>query len=294
MSDLPRVGFIGLGSMGVGMAKNVVANGYPLAVMGNTRREPVERLVGLGATEVSTPAELVGCSDVIILCVTTSEVVEDLVYGENGILGAITQPITLIDCGTSDPNSTLKIGRDLAAKHSHMMDIPLGRSAREAEAGTLNMMASGEQPVFDAMKPLLETMSENLFYLGELGTGHKLKLINNFFSMSFACVIAEAVTVSRAIDLDLKLLQQVVGAGPIRSDFFDWNMAGPIEGDTSKLQFAIKNGCKDVGYFVDMANAAGVEGMMSPGALKLLSKAVEDGEGDSPIPALSDWLSAKQ
>ncbi len=294
MSDLPRVGFIGLGSMGVGMAKNVVSNGYPLTIMGNTRREPVDRLVGLGATEVSTPAEVVKNSDVVILCVTTSAVVEDLVYGDNGILDAITHPITLIDCGTSDPNSTLKIGSDLAKKQSDMMDIPLGRSAREAEAGTLNMMAAGDEAVFEKMKPLLETMSENLFYLGVLGTGHKLKLINNFFSMSFACVIAEAVTVSREIDLDLELLQKVVGAGPIRSDFFDWNMAGPVEGDTSKLQFAIKNGCKDVGYFADMAKAAGVDGFMAPGALKLLQQAVEDGQGDSPIPALSDWLSAKQ
>ena len=101
MSNKERVGFIGLGAMGVGMAANVVSKGYPLTVMGHTRREPVERLIALGAKEVKTPRELRAECDVIILCVTTSDAVEEIVTGKEGLLSAGDNPFMLIDCGTS-------------------------------------------------------------------------------------------------------------------------------------------------------------------------------------------------
>ncbi len=285
-NEKARVGFIGLGSMGVGMAANVAKSGYPLVVMGNKRREPVERLLGMGATEVSSPAEMVAQVDVVILCVTTSGVVEDIVYGDNGLLSGMQHPFMLIDCGTSEPESTLKIGAELAKRDCSMLDVPLGRSAEAAEAGTLNMMAGGSKEHFAQATPLLETMSENLFHVGELGVGHKLKLINNGFSMSVACLMAEAVNTAQKSGVDLQLLYDVMAAGPNRSDFFDWVMQGPLTGDETKLQFSLANGYKDIGYFNSMAKAYGASGNLPEQAESMLKKVVEAGKGDDTIPAL--------
>ncbi len=286
-NELSRVGFIGLGAMGVGMAANVSKAGYPLVVMGNTRREPVERLVAMGATEVATPAELVAQVDVVILCVTTSSVVEEIVYGDNGLLKGMQHPFMLIDCGTSEPESTLKIGAELESRGCSMLDVPLGRSAAAAESGTLNMMAGGSKAHFEEATPLLKTMSENLFHVGDLGVGHKLKLINNGFSMSVACLIAEAVNTAEKSGVDLKLLYDVMAAGPNRSDFFDWFMAGPLTGDETKLQFSLANGNKDIGYFNSMAKAYGASGLLPTQAQGMMQKIVDAGHGDDFIPSLA-------
>jgi len=98
------------------------------------------------------------------------------------------------------------LGAKLAEKGCDMMDVPLGRSAAAAEAGTLTMMAGGTQAAFDRAKPVLDTMSENLFHVGELGVGHKIKLINNGYSMSVACLVAEAVKTAKHAGVDMKLL----------------------------------------------------------------------------------------
>lgn len=286
MANDTRVGFIGLGSMGVGMAANVIGAGYPLVVMGNKRREPVERLLKLGATEVKTPAEMAAQVDVVILCITTSDVVEETVFGDNGLLSGMDHPFMLIDCGTSEPDSTLKIGAELKARGCSMLDVPLGRSAAAAESGTLNMMAGGSEADFATAKPLLETMSENLFHVGELSMGHKLKLINNGFSMSVACLIAESIKTAQHAGVDLQLLYDVMAAGPNRSDFFDWMMAGALTGDESKLQFSVANGNKDIGYFNNMAKSSGADVTMPKDAQAIMQKVVDAGHGDDTIPSL--------
>jgi len=286
MSVKERVGFIGLGAMGVGMAANVAAAGYPLTIMGHTRREPVERLLALGATEVKTPAEMRALCDVIILCVTTSDAVEGIVTGEDGLLSAGDNPFLLIDCGTSRPDSTLALGATLAESGCSMMDVPLGKSSAAAESGTLNMMAGGSEADFNRAKPLLETMSENLFHVGGLGIGHRIKLINNGFSMAVACLAAEAMATARAGGVDLKWVRDVMVAGPNRSDFFEWMMASAVDGDETKLSFALKNGYKDMGYFNAMADEVGVDATLPRAAHARLAAAVEAGHGEEYIPAL--------
>ena len=286
MKNLERVGFIGLGAMGVGMAANVIGKGYPLTIMGHTRREPVERLVAMGATEVKSPAEMRAQCDVVILCVTTSDAVERIVLGDDGLLAGGDNPFLLIDCGTSRPDSTLMLGAKLAEAGCSMMDVPLGRSAAAAEAGTLNMMAGGSEADFNRARALLETMSENLFHVGELSAGHRIKLINNGYSMAVACLAAEAVATARAGNVDLKVLHQVMSAGPNRSDFFDWMMESAVTGDESKLEFALKNGYKDMGYFQAMADEVGVDATLPKAATVRLKAAVDAGHGDDFVPSL--------
>ncbi|MBX2840077.1 MAG: NAD(P)-dependent oxidoreductase, partial [Gammaproteobacteria bacterium] len=268
----------------------VLKAGYSLSVMGNRRREPVERLVGLGATECTSPADVAVNSDIVILCVTTSDAVEELVFGSEGLLKGANPGLLLIDCGTSSPDSTQRISEALQKIDCSMMDVPLGKSAAAAESGTLNMMAGGSARDFERAKPLLDTMSENLFHLGPVGTGHKIKLINNAFSMSVAVLIAELVNAARATDVDLQLLFDVMSSGPLNSQFFEWNMEASLTGDESKLQFSLQNGLKDIGYFVDMLRQQGIEPNVPAAAQAKLEQAVSDGHGEDFVGSLARHL----
>jgi len=289
-TDAVRVGFVGLGAMGVGMAKNVLAAGFPLSVLGHSRREPVERLVGLGATEVASARELAQASDIVVLCVTTSEVVEALITGPDGLLsgerGASAGPLLVIDCGTSNPVSTQAMGEALTAAGGSLMDVPLGRSAQAAEEGTLNMMAGGSDEDFARAKPVLDSMSENLFHLGPLGTGHTIKLLNNAYSMSVAVLCSQIVATARAGGVDVSQLVDVMAAGPNRSGFFDWMMVAATEGDTTRLDFALKHGLKDVGYFNALADSLDVPVSLPQAAAGALQAVVDAGRGDESVPSL--------
>ena len=150
----PTIGFIGLGLMGGNMAECLQNNGFDLVVTG---RNPgaVAKTVTRGAVEVATPKGLAEASDIVMLCVTTSDVVESLVFGDVGILAGIKEGATLIDFGTSIPASTRKIGAALAAKGAGMLDAPLGRTPAHAKDGLLNIMAAGDVQTYKQMKPIV-------------------------------------------------------------------------------------------------------------------------------------------
>ena len=136
----PVIGFIGLGLMGGNMAECLQNNGFELVVMGRNK-DAVARAVTGGATEVTSPKDLAAASDIIMLCVTTSEVVEGLIFGDDGILAGIKEGAVVIDYGTSIPASTRKIGAALAEKGAGMIDAPLGRTPAHAKEGLLNILS---------------------------------------------------------------------------------------------------------------------------------------------------------
>ena len=167
----PVIGFIGLGLMGGNMAENLQNKGYELIVM-DLSKDAVAACVARGAKTASTAKELAEGSDIVMFCLTTSAVVEKIVYAEDGILAGIKEGAVLVDFGTSIPSSTKKIGADLAAKGAGMIDAPLGRTPAHAKDGLLNIMAAGDIDTFNKVKPVLEDQGENVFHLGELGAGH--------------------------------------------------------------------------------------------------------------------------
>jgi 3-hydroxyisobutyrate dehydrogenase len=165
----PVIGFIGLGLMGGNMVENLQKRGFELVVM-DLNKDAVATVIERGnATEAKTGKELAAASDIVMLALTTSAVVEKVVYGDDGILAGIRDGAVLIDFGTSIPASTRKIGADLAKKGAGMIDAPLGRTPAHAKDGLLNIMAAGDRETFDKVKPVLDVQGENVFYLGALG-----------------------------------------------------------------------------------------------------------------------------
>jgi len=284
----PTIGFIGLGLMGSNMVENLQKRGFKPIVM-DLNKDAVAAVVARGATAATSAAELAAASDIIMLCLTTSNVVEKLVYAENGILAGIKEGAVLIDFGTSIPASTRKIGADLAKKGAGMVDAPLGRTPAHAKDGLLNIMASGDQATFDKVKPILDIQGENVFYLGALGAGHTTKLINNFMGMTTVTAMSQAFAVADKAGVDRQQLFDIMSTGPSNSPFMHFCKNYAVDG-VSDLGFSIGNANKDLGYFLEMVKDLGTRSQIAEGTSANLQAAFDAGMANGNVPEIFDYF----
>ena len=284
----PTIGFIGLGLMGSNMVENLQKKGFHPIVM-DLNKDAVAAVVARGATEATSAAELAAASDIVMLCLTTSNVVEKLVYADDGILAGIKEGAVLIDFGTSIPASTRKIGADLAKKGAGMVDAALGRTPAHAKDGLLNIMASGDQTTFDKVKPILEMQGENVFYLGALGAGHTTKLINNFIGMTTVTAMSQAFAVAERAGVDRQQLFDIMSTGPSNSPFMGFCKNYAVDG-VSDLGFSINNANKDLGYFLEMVKDLGTTAKIAEGTSAHLQAAVDAGMGNGNVPEIYDYF----
>ena len=288
----PAIGFIGLGLMGSAVVSRLQDLDYKLTVLGRKNRSPIDAAVTRGAVEVSSAKELASRSDIVILCVDTSDAVESLVYGDNGIMAGVKPGAIVIDFGTSKPESTKQIGAKMAAIGAHYMDAPLGRTPAHAKDGLLNIMAAGDAAVFEQVKGTLQDMGENVLHVGPLGAGHTLKLINNFFGMTLATSMSEAFVVADHAGISRENLYNVMSSGPLHCAMMDFVKANAIDGDSSKLAFSIANANKDLGYYTSMVESFDAKSCIAPATQQTLSNAVEQGYGDKDVPVMLDYIQA--
>ena len=284
----PIIGFIGLGLMGGNMAENLQNKGYELIVM-DLSKDAVAACVARGAKTASTAKELAEGSDIVMFCLTTSAVVEKIVYAEDGILAGIKEGAVLVDFGTSIPSSTKKIGADLAAKGAGMVDAPLGRTPAHAKDGLLNIMAAGDIDTFNKVKPVLEDQGENVFHLGELGAGHTTKLINNFMGMTTVCAMSQAFAVAELAGVDRQQLFDIMSTGPSNSPFMQFCKNYAVD-NVSDLGFSIANANKDLGYFLQMVEDLGTESKIAEGSSANLQAAFDAGMGQGNVPEIFDYF----
>jgi len=285
----PVIGFIGLGLMGGNMVENLQKRGYQVNVM-DLSQDAVDAVLARGnATQFTSAKELAAASDVVEFCLTTSAVVEKIVYGEDGVLAGIKEGATLIDFGTSIPASTIKIGADLAKKGCGMIDAPLGRTPAHAKDGLLNIMAAGDMDTFNKVKPLLEEQGENVFHLGKLGAGHTTKLINNFMGMTTVTAMSQAFAVAKLAGVDGQQLFDIMSAGPSNSPFMQFCKFYAVDGE-EKLGFSVANANKDLGYFNQMVSDLGSESLIAQGTSANLQAAVDAGLGQNDVPVIFDYF----
>ena len=284
----PVIGFIGLGLMGGNLVENLQKKGFEPIVM-DLNKVAVAAVVARGGSEAKSAAELAAASDIIMLCLTTSAVVEKLVYAEDGILAGVKEGAVLIDFGTSIPSSTRKIGADLAKKGAGMIDAPLGRTPAHAKDGLLNIMAAGDQETFDKVKPVLDMQGENVFYLGALGAGHTTKLINNFLGMTTVCAMSQAFAVADRAGVDRQQLFDIMSTGPSNSPFMHFCKNYAVD-NVSDLGFSINNANKDLGYFLKMVEDLDTRAQIAEGTSSNLQAAVDAGMGDGNVPEILDYF----
>ncbi len=281
-----KIGFLGLGLMGGAMVSRLQDKAYAVTVLGNRDRTQLDKAIARGAVEAADAASLAAQSDIVMLCMGTSEHVEGRMRGETGVIAGMTPGTVVIDFGTSIPASTEALGAEVAAKGGTYLDAPLGRTPDHAYDGLLNIMCSGDEAAFTKVKPVLEDLGENVFHLGALGTGHKIKLMNNFIAQTFANALSEGFAMCDLTGVPRQSLYDVMRAGPVGSPFMDFMAAHAMEGDPSKLAFSITNAAKDLGYYEQMTQDAGAPSIMVGGALGALRAARDSGHGDDMVPEM--------
>ncbi|NRP72349.1 2-hydroxy-3-oxopropionate reductase [Ensifer psoraleae] len=284
-----NVGFIGLGLMGQGMATNIVKKGWPLAVMAHRNRAPVEALVAEGATEVKTPREMAERTDVIVLCVTGSPEVLSVIESGEGIAAA-GKKVTIIDCSTSDPSVTTKLADDLAGRGIILIDAPLSRTPADAAAGTLDVMVGGAEDDVRRVWPVLECFAGRIIHTGPTGTGHTMKLLNNFLAMGYAALYSEALMLGRKAGLTPQVFDSVIRGGRMDCPFYQTFFRWVLDRDPNAHKFAIRNAFKDMSYLAGFANASGAANPIGAAVRNSFAHAVGNGHGEDYVPMLSDFI----
>jgi len=249
------IGFIGLGLMGHGMAKNIVEKGFPLIVTGHRNRAPIDDLVHRGATEVQSARQVAERASIVFLCVTGSREVEAVIRGADGLRAGLKPGAVIVDCSTSDPTSTVALAEELAVASINYADAPLSRTPKEAWEGKLDTMVGATDEVFARIKPVLETWAGKIVHIGGIGDGHRMKLLNNFVSLGYAAIYAEALTLATKVGISPERFDSVIRGGRMDNGFYQTFMGYTIEGNREAHKFTLANAFKDLGYLESMADS---------------------------------------
>lgn len=286
------VGFIGVGLMGHGMAANILAKGYQVSVMGHRNRAPVEDLVKRGAVEAASLDALVKSSSMIFLCVTGSPQVEALVRAADGLRNAASGTI-IVDCSTSNPVSTIALAEELKAKGIVLVDAPLGGTPQNAEAGTLQTMVGCNDEVFARLEPVINCWATKITRFNNVGDGHKMKLVNNFFAIGYGALYAEAFALAQKAGITPHQVDNVIRGGRMDCGFYQTFTGQILEGNSESHKFTMHNALKDLLYLEALADGVGLENPIGNAAKNSLLGAVNAGKGDEYVTMLPDFIASR-
>jgi 3-hydroxyisobutyrate dehydrogenase-like beta-hydroxyacid dehydrogenase len=283
--SMKRIGVVGAsGLMGHGIAKNLLAKGFALSLTVHRNTERVADLLAAGAQQAQTHAQLAGC-DAVIVCVTGSPQVEEVLLGSTGLLSAAKPGLLIIDTSTSEPESSQRLRAACEARGVVFVDAPLARTPVEAELGKLNCMVGATPDTFARVQPILQAYCENIFHVGGPGAGHVIKLLNNFIGQAIATATAEAFAVGTKAGVDLSALVNVISAGAVNSGIFQ-AMAKTLHGDFDGLKFELDNARKDLRYYTHLAEMVNVPSYVGEAVHQSLATASALGEGKSYVTGL--------
>jgi 3-hydroxyisobutyrate dehydrogenase-like beta-hydroxyacid dehydrogenase len=282
---MKHIGIIGAsGLMGHGIARNVRAKGFDVSLTVHRNSGRVADLLAAGAKQVASPADLGGC-DAVIICVTGSPQVEQVLSGPQGVLSKARAGLIVIDTSTSEPESTRRLAALCAERGVTLVDAPLARTPTEAELGKLNTMVGAGQAVFDQVRPVLAAYCENIFHVGGPGAGHVIKLLNNFIGQAICTATAEAFAVGALAGIDPRKLVEVISAGAVNSGLFQ-AMAKTLDGNFEGLRFELDNARKDLRYYTHLAEEVKVPALVGEAVHQSLVMASALGQGKKFVTAL--------
>lgn len=291
MTQTKRIGMVGVGLMGHGIASSLLRHGLPLTFLDHPGNRPTADLLSAGARAAMSGAALAAASDVVILCVTGSPEVEDALFRDDGVLAGLRQGAVVIDCSTAMPSSTARIAAALEAAGARFLDAPMTRTPKEAAQGRLNLIVGGDPALFAECRPLLACFAENIVHAGPVGSGHALKLLHNYVSLGFAAVLAEALACARRAGIDSEVLLQVLAKGGGGGVVLERLRPFIETRDDSGFRFTIANAQKDMGYYAGMAGELGAVRITAEAVRETYARAAE-GHARSTVPTLIDLLAS--
>lgn len=284
-----RIGFIGTGLMGHGMAANIRKAGFPLTVIAHTNRAPIDDLLSKGATEAATLADLAAASTIIHICAPGSPQVEAII---TELLPALRPGTVIVDCSTSDPKSTMQLAKKLEDAGSHMADAPLGGTPVQAEAGALGTMVGASEATFARIEPVISTWASAIVHLGPCGTGHKMKLLNNFLSLGYGALYSEALALAEKVGISTAQFDSVIRGSRMDCGFYETFMGYAVEGNREAHKFTLTNALKDMRYLESMADGVSLANPIG-NAVKNSYALAHAAGGDGPadyVPHLVDFV----
>ncbi len=251
-----KVGFIGLGIMGQGMAANLLRAGFPLTVWNRTAAK-MAPLVAAGARPAASPADLAGRSTIVVICVSDTPDVETVLLGPDGVLAGAQPGSLVVDCSTISPDATRRLAQTLATRGIGMLDAPVSGGSEGAAKGTLSIMVGGKEADFRRALPVLQAMGKQITHVGDHGAGQTVKLMNQILVVGHALAMSEAFLFGQAHGVDLEKALTALTAGAAGS----WMLSqrGPqILRRDWRPGFTIDLQQKDLRLVLAAADASGV------------------------------------
>jgi 3-hydroxyisobutyrate dehydrogenase-like beta-hydroxyacid dehydrogenase len=277
--------------MGHGIAANILKHGYALSFLDHPGNRPVADLIAQGAIARTTAADLAAHSDIVILCVTGTPQVEDVLFRTDGVLAGIRAGTIVIDCSTAIPDSTRAAAARVADAGGRFLDAAMTRTPKEAAEGRLNLIVGAPDQLLQEVMPLLRCFAENIAHAGPVGAGHQLKLLHNFVSLGFSAVLVEAAAAARRADVPANVFVDVLGKGGGGGVIFDRLKPFILSGDASGFTFTVSNALKDLTYYTTMTQDLRAANGVAQAAQTLYAIAAERGHEERAIPELVAILS---
>lgn len=249
-----KIGWIGLGNIGLPMAKRLVGAGFEVIVCGHVRRQPVEEMKAMGAREVANPKEVAGASSIIFSMVRDVPQTEEVLFGPKGVWEGAKRGSTLVLSSTLAPDFCQELEGKGKQRGLQVIDAPVSGGARAAEAGTLTFFAGGDKRVLRKCRPPLEAMGKNIFHLGGVGTGQVAKLSNNLMLMASILATSEGIALAEKAGLNYDVLLETIKVSSGNSwsvQNYDYLAILAKEGSMGLLY-------KDLGLILEFASHAGL------------------------------------
>jgi 2-hydroxy-3-oxopropionate reductase len=241
-----RIGVFGLGLMGEPVARRLLAAGHEVVVVRHRNSDPIERLVTKGAREASSPATAAVEIELALMLMPTSNEVEAVLFGPDGIVAGRCQGLLAVDMGTCYPLDTRRIAERFHALGGHFIDAPVTGGVEGARAGTLTVMAGGDPALLDGIRHVLSSFSHHVYHFGEIGSGHSAKLIQNMIGWIEVAGVAEGLTLARATGLDLETFFKMLTTSHSNSPILQWMAPKVFAGAFDEVEFRLALAHKDI------------------------------------------------
>ena len=290
---MKKIGMIGIGMMGHGIATNLLKHGHALTLLEHPGNQSLAGLIASGAHTAVDPKNLATGSDIIILCVTGTPQVEEVLLGDNGVLMGLRPDTIIIDCSTAIPASTDHVAAMVIAKGGKFLDAPMTRTPKEAAEGRLNLLVGGDPALFEQCKPILACFAENIVHAGPIGAGHRMKLLHNFVSLGSVTLLAEAAACANAAGIPAQTLVDVLAMGGGWGAALERLKPFLLAGDTSGMRFSVANTLKDLTYYNQMALDLEADRTIAASLKKTLEIACRDSDPQKLLPELVTILSQR-
>ena len=287
---LPKVGLIGVGLMGHGLGKNLIDAGLPLAIVAHQRRDRVEELLERGASESPSIIHLAKQSDIVIGCLPSMQAIESVLPS---VISNIRPGATLIDCSTTDPTTTARLGAEAKQRNVDMIDAPMLSGPDEAWEGSITLLVGGTDDAISKCRPIFNAVAGKVIHIGQLGSAHTVKLLNNAITMSTTALLSEVFALAAKKQVDLRQLYDILCSGYAASPRLI-DLGRRVLEDDHDVAVAIDVCLKDISLYNKLAVDAGTltfVGQAARNAFLLAARLGHGGQNFSRMPQVLATLS---